>query len=585
MQAATEKDLRREIADLAERYPKLAEDDLFVLWFLRAFVTDDEGQAVQSLTGGSGDKSVDGVYFDDSTKTVVVVQGKYRRGIAVATEKRSDVVGFAQLAGEVGGDSKAFKDYCKGLRPEVEGALAEARNRITKRGYRLLLNYVTTGRCSKGLMDEAESIARRVEFQSSLRVVDGKQVLLLLADYLDGVAPPVPSLDLEIETGKGGGAGGVLQRYDHKTEIESWVFSMTERSVSEMFREAGVRLFARNVRGFLGSTEINRGMEATLKGEPEYFWYYNNGITIICDEAERKSRGGRDILHVTNPQVINGQQTTRTLAQLDGHSSIASVLVRVIRVPRNGDSSERFEKLVSKLVGATNWQNHIFASDLMSNDRRQIEIERQFRKLGYLYLRKRQTRREAARYAHAHHQYLIKKEELAQAVAACDLDPYVVREGKEGLFEERLYARVFPVGDPLYYLCRYWLMKQVGHAAHGFPERAYAKWIVLNFLWSQIAPVLRNRRAIELFRQSSERRRGEVVDPLNRAADSVFRAALAFFRWKRGVGEKAQDVSTFFKRRKLGDDFSRYWSSSRNARLRQAFRKRLKDVAAALSES
>jgi hypothetical protein len=84
---------------------------------------------------------------------------------------------------------------------------------------------------------------------------------------------------------------------------------------------------------------------------------------------------------------------------------------------------------------------------------------------------------------------------------------------------------------------------------------------------------------------ASERRRGEVVDPLNRATDSVFRAALAFFRWKRGVGEKAQDVSTFFKRRKLSDDFSRYWSSSRNAGLRQAFRKRLKDVAAALSES
>ena len=98
---------------MAERYPKLAEDDLFVLWFLRAFVTDDEGQAIQSLTGGSGDKSVDGVYFDDSTKTVVVVQGKYSRGIAVATEKRSDVVGFAQLAGEVGGDSRRSRTIAR----------------------------------------------------------------------------------------------------------------------------------------------------------------------------------------------------------------------------------------------------------------------------------------------------------------------------------------------------------------------------------------------------------------------------------------------------------------------------------------
>ena len=45
-----------------------------------------------------------------------------------------------------------------------------------------------------------------------------------------------------------------------------------------------------NVRGFLGSTEINRGMEATLTREPEYFWYYNNGVTIVCDDATHRHR-------------------------------------------------------------------------------------------------------------------------------------------------------------------------------------------------------------------------------------------------------------------------------------------------------
>ena len=62
------------------------------------------------------------------------------------------------------------------------------------------------------------------------------------------------------------------------------------------------------------ATGDNRGMEATLQKEPEYFWYYNNGITIVCDEAKQESSRGRQILRVTNPQVINGQQTTRTLA-------------------------------------------------------------------------------------------------------------------------------------------------------------------------------------------------------------------------------------------------------------------------------
>jgi hypothetical protein len=420
-----------------------------------------------------------------------------------------------------------------------------------------------------------------VDFSSSLRLLEGKLVLLLLADYLDGVAPPVPSLELEIEAGKAGSSSGVLQRYDHKTDIESWVFSMTEHSVSEMLTEAGIRLFARNVRGFLGSTEVNRGMEATLKNEPEYFWYYNNGITIICDEAERKGRGGRDVLHVTNPQVINGQQTTRTLTRFDGRSSAASVLVRVIRVPRNHGAGDHFETLVSKLVGATNWQNAIRASDLMSNDRRQIEIERHFRKLGYLYLRKRQTRTEAKRYSHAHHQFLVKKEELAQAVAACDLDPAVVREGKERLFEERLYARVFPTGEPLFYLCRYWLMKAVGCTAHGFPERAYAKWLVLNFIWSSIGPTIRGRTGANAFCHACERKRRDVVGPLNSAVDAVFRAALKFYRAKRGKGEKALDVSTFFMRRKLDHDFLRYWG--RNVPMyRRSFRRHLQAVKDAL---
>jgi hypothetical protein len=584
MHAATEKDLSRELADLRERYPKLADDDLFVLWFLRAFVTEDEQQAVDALTGGKGDKSVDAVFIDGNTKTVVVVQGKFRRSVGIGSENRADVLQVAQLASVLGGEAADFRSYCKGLRAEVETALTDARHRLTKRGYKLRLYYVTTGRCSDSLCEEARNTAKRVEIPAALEVLQGKQVLLLLTDYLDGVAPPVPSLELEIEAGKAGSSGAVLQRYDHKTDIESWVFSMTEGAVAEMYKEAGIRLFARNVRGFLGSTEINRGMESTLNNEPAYFWYYNNGITIICDEAERKGRAGRDVLHVTNPQVINGQQTTRTLARQDGSSLVASVLVRVIRVPRSPGSDDRFEALVSKLVGATNWQNAIRASDLMSNDRRQIEIERQFRKLGYMYLRKRQTRSEARRFSHTHHQFMVKKEELAQAVAACDLDPVLVREGKEGLFEERLYGRVFPTGDPLYYLCRYWLMREVSFAARGFPERAYAKWLVLNFLWSRLGTGLRGRSSMETFRLACERQRSNVVVPLNRAADALFRAALAFFRARRGKGETALDVSSFFKRKKLDHDFTRYWSGQGGTH-RRVFRKHLDKLEDALKSS
>ena len=42
---------------------------------------------------------------------------------------------------------------------------------------------------------------------------------------------------------------------------------------------------------------------------------------------------------------------------------------------------------------------------------------------------------------------------------------------------------MFPKSDPDYFLPRYWLGKHVGKRAKGFPERAYAKWLVLHFMW------------------------------------------------------------------------------------------------------
>ena len=76
-----------------------------------------------------------------------------------------------------------------------------------------------------------------------------------------------------MESGDGVACSGPLNRKDDKTGIEAWVFSMSSQPIAAMFERAGTRLFARNVRGFLGSTEINTSMQQTLEKEPGYFWY------------------------------------------------------------------------------------------------------------------------------------------------------------------------------------------------------------------------------------------------------------------------------------------------------------------------
>ena len=166
---------------------------------------------------------------------------------------------------------------------------------------------------------------------------------------------------------------------------------------------------------------------------------------------------------------------------------------------------------------------------------------------------------------------MVRKEEIAQAVAGCDLDPALVREGKERLFEERWYSTVFPTADPSYYLSRYILMRNVGYAAKGYPERAYAKWLVLNFLWAYLWRHVRTRAGAEAFRLAWDHQKRSFFT-LNYAVDTAFKAALRFYREKRGKGAKALDVSTFFQRKGLHVEFKKFWNSSRNSH-RSSFKK------------
>ena len=49
-------------------------------------------------------------------------------------------------------------------------------------------------------------------------------------------------------------------------------------------------------------------MEHTLKKESQYLWYFNNGVTIVCDAAKEITEQNRLNLRVANAQIINGQQ-------------------------------------------------------------------------------------------------------------------------------------------------------------------------------------------------------------------------------------------------------------------------------------
>jgi predicted metalloprotease len=89
--------------------------------------------------------------------------------------------------------------------------------------------------------------------------------------------------------------------------------------------------------------------------------------------------------------------------------------------------------------------------------------------------------------------------------------------------------------------------------------------VALNFVWSRVAPLVRSKQAADCFHQSWFRS-WESMQHLISAVDVVFKAALQFYRVRRGKGAKAIDVSSFFKRKNLHVDFESFWNGSTNQR-------------------
>jgi hypothetical protein len=154
-----EAELHREIGELRGNHPKLQPDELFVHWFLRAYLTEDDDSAGKALVGGPRDGGIDAILIDDEVRKVFLVQGKYRQSLGGASEPRTSLLSFAKLASLFWAAPSEQLKFIEALDPLVQRRLQEGFERVRKRNYGLQMYYATTGRCPEGRMREAEEVA------------------------------------------------------------------------------------------------------------------------------------------------------------------------------------------------------------------------------------------------------------------------------------------------------------------------------------------------------------------------------------------------------------------------------------------
>lgn len=133
----------------------------------------------------------------------------------------------------------------------------------------------------------------------------------------------------------------------------------------------GPRLLERNVRSFLQVRgEINKGIRATIIGEPDRFFAYNNGLTATASEiqVQRQPDGILRITRLVDLQIVNGGQTTASLfrAVRKDKADVSRIAVQV-KLNRVRDP-EALDELVGHISKFANSQNKVSVSDLSAND-------------------------------------------------------------------------------------------------------------------------------------------------------------------------------------------------------------------------
>jgi hypothetical protein len=123
-------------------------------------------------------------------------------------------------------------------------------------------------------------------------------------------------------------------------------------------------------------TEVNDSIARTLISNSERFWYFNNGITILCESLRKKPLGGPNnetgTFECRGASVVNGAQTVGAIGEVAKANPAAlssgRVLVRLVSLescpPGFGDD----------LTRAANTQNRIEKRDFAALDPNQRRL-------------------------------------------------------------------------------------------------------------------------------------------------------------------------------------------------------------------
>src|SRR4030042_6306672 len=374
-----QQNLEKIIPFIPKEYKGIQNSYAFLIFSMMSLLGIDIDEAILNSTEGYGDGGIDGIYIDQTDNDIIIhiFQAKYKLDPLKGGIGKNDIDLTVAKVEEIFGGHEVLNQS-----PKIKAKIEEIRDAIQEFGAIKMpsvnIYFVTNGK----LPDESEKErAKMLEEKGQYKVYyfSTSEIFNLIdtrrkKDY-----------KINITTKK----NLVAQNIGN---IKGLIATISAKELIRLYDEAGRdRVLEKNIRYYLGNNNINKKIKETAESEKEaaYFWFLNNGVSIVCDYFEYTDDAqGNHIVKIKNPTIVNGGQTTKTLYELNKQPSLFfKTIDKVFLLARIYETEN--EDIIRKITEGTNSQNPIFVRDLKANDYIQNLVKQYFIKKGFFLETKR----------------------------------------------------------------------------------------------------------------------------------------------------------------------------------------------------
>jgi hypothetical protein len=198
-------------------------------------------------------------------------------------------------------------------------------------------------------------------------------------------ASPFGAEELEIDFTKFVPAGLPCLAASQAEDYQGYLAVIPGEALAELYDNYGSKLLEGNVRTYLSaSKKINKGIQGTIRREPERFFVYNNGIsaTATCVSIVDTLQGPR-LVSAKYFQIVNGGQTTACLhiAKRKDKADLSDIHVQMKLSVVTARDPDKLDDMIQSIAMYSNKQNTVSDADFFSNHPYHRAMERLSRRI------------------------------------------------------------------------------------------------------------------------------------------------------------------------------------------------------------